>query len=228
MGKYRTFPAFHRTTQATVDWLTTFAGRLREAAPHSRIVWLAGNHEERMVNYIMDNAQSAFGLKVGNTPPESWPVLSIPFLCRLDEVGVEYLPGYPANKFWINERLRVIHGNRVKSNGSTAHLYLNQEKSSVIYGHIHRVEFAMRRFEKWEGARTIMAASPGCLAKVDGHVPSTKGGVDLHGRPLTVVEDWQQGIGVVTYDDQDDHRFFYKQVPFYGHAAELNDKVYTA
>lgn len=228
MGKYRLSPAFLNTMQPTIDWLTTFAARLRAAAPNARIVWLAGNHEERMVNYLLDNAMAAFGLRQGNTAPTAWPVLSIPHLCRLDEVGVEYLPGYPANKFWINERLEVIHGDRVKSGGSTAHVYLNQRKSSVIYGHIHRVEFAMRRFEKWEGPRTIMAATPGCLAKVEGSVPSTKGGIDLHGRPLTVVEDWQQGIAVVTYDDTTDHQFHYNQVPFYGYTALLNDRLYEA
>jgi predicted phosphodiesterase len=227
MGKYRLSPAFHLTTQATINWLTTFAARMRAAAPRASIVWLAGNHEERLVNYILDNAAAAFGIRQGNSP-EGWPVLSIPHLCRLDESGVEYLAGYPANQFWINERLRVVHGHKVRSGGSTAHAYLNSEKTSVLYGHIHRREWAERTFEKWDGAKTIMAATPGCLAKVDGSVPSTKGGIDLHGRPLTVVEDWQQGIGVVQYDDTDSHEFWYQQIPFHGGRGLLNGKMYSA
>jgi hypothetical protein len=141
---------------------------------------------------------------------------------------VEFLEGYPANDFWINERLRVIHGDRVKSSGSTAHVYLNEHKTSVIYGHIHRREWAERTFVKWDGAKTIMAASPGCLAKCDGSVPSTKGGLDLHGRPMTVVENWQQGVAVITYEDDNDHRFFYNQVPFHNGVAEYNGKLYEA
>jgi hypothetical protein len=117
-GKYRTTPAFQRTTQATIDRLALLGAELRTACPNARIVWLAGNHEERLPNFILDNAVAAFGLRQGNTP-ESWPVLSLPHLCHFDRYGIEYLPGYPANKFWINERLRVIHGHKVKS-GVTA------------------------------------------------------------------------------------------------------------
>jgi len=225
MGKYRLSPAFYRTIQPAIDYATELMFRLRNVAPNARIVWLAGNHEERLVNYLLDNAAAAFGLRQG-ARPDSFPVLSVPHLCRLDESSVEYLEGYPANDFWINERLRVIHGDRVKSNGSTAHVYLNNHKTSVLYGHIHRREYAAKTFVKWEGARTIMAATPGCLAKCDGSVPSTKGSIDLHGRPMTVVEDWQQGLAVVTYEDTVDHRFFYQQVDIQDGTAMYNGKLY--
>jgi hypothetical protein len=71
-----------------------------------------------------------------------------------------------------------------------------------------------------------MAASPGCLARVDGAVPSTKGGSDLDGRPLTVAEDWQQGIGVVRYEVDGEHRFFYEQVAIHNATAMYHGKVF--
>lgn len=226
MGKYRLSPAFKRTTQASIDYATELMFRLRAACgPDTVIVWMAGNHEERLVNYILDNSEAAFGLRQG-ARPEGWPVLSVPHLCRLDESGVTFAEGYPANDYWINERLRIIHGDKVKSNGSTAHKYLDTHKTSVIYGHIHRREWAERTFVKWDGPKTIMAASPGCLAKVDGAVPSTKGGIDLHGRPLTVVEDWQQGIAVVRFQTKGDHMFFYEQIPFHNGQAMYGGKLY--
>lgn len=226
MSKYRLSPAFQRTMQPAIDYATELMFRLRDAAPEARIVWLAGNHEERLVNYILDNAVAAFALRQGSRP-DGWPVLSVPHLCRLDVSGVEYLEGYPANDFWVNERLRVIHGDRVKSSGSTAHVYLTEHKTSVIYGHIHRREWAERSFVKWDGPKTIMAASPGCLAKTDGSAPSTKGSLDLHGRPMTIVENWQQGIAVVTYEDVGEHRFFYTQVPFHGGTTEFRGNIYS-
>jgi predicted phosphodiesterase len=226
-GKYRLSPAFAQTSQQSIDGATELCFRVRAAAPHAEIKWLAGNHEERLANYLLDNARAAFGLRKGATP-EGWPVLSVPFLCRLDESGVDYLEGYPANEFWLNERLHVIHGDRVMSNGSTAHKYLAQQKTSVLYGHVHRREWAERTFKKWDGAKTIMAASPGTLAKIDGSVPSTKGSIDLHGRPLTVVEDWQQGIGIVTYETEGEHRFFYEQIPFHGGTAMFRGKLFES
>jgi len=227
MGKYVTYPAYAQTTQASVDRATMFCAQLRAAAPHARIVWLAGNHEERMPKYLVQNAGAAYGLRKGNTP-ESWPVLSVPYLCRMDEYGIEYKPGYPAADFWINKKLRIIHGDRVKSGGSTAHVYLNNEKTSVIYGHIHRIETAFKTREDFDGPRTIMAASPGCLARIDGAIPSTRGGVDLDGRPLTRHENWQQGIGVVMYEDDNEHKFSYEVAPIYDGWSMFRGKEYKA
>lgn len=209
-GKYRISPAFQRTTQATIDRAALLAAEVRAAAPNAKILWLAGNHEERLPNFIMDNALAAFGLRQGNTP-ESWPVMSVPFLCNFDKYGIEFLPGYPATTFWLNENLKIIHGTKVASGGSTAHKYLASEQVSVIYGHIHRREWAERTREIASGSKTIMAASPGCLARKDGAVPSTKGGVDLDGRPVHTVEDWQQGMAMVRYEEGDG-RFVYEQI----------------
>lgn len=226
MSKYRITPPFQQTTQATIDRATTLCAELRRAAPDARIVWLAGNHEERLPNYILDNATAAYGLRQGNTP-DSWPVLSVPYLCRMDEHGIEYLPGYPASNVWINERLRVIHGDKVASNNSTAHKYLSTEKTSIIYGHIHRREWAERSRTDHDGPRTIMAASPGCLARTDGAVPSTKQGLDLDGRPLVRQEDWQQGLAVVNFEPGDG-RFVYEQVPIRDGWAMWHGKEFNA
>ena len=227
MGKYVTYPAYAQTTQASIDRATMFCAQMRNAAPDSRIVWLAGNHEERMPKYLVQNAGAAYGLRKGNTP-ESWPVLSVPYLCRMDEYKIEYKPGYPAADFWINNKLRIIHGDRVKSGGSTAHVYLNNEKSSVIYGHIHRIETAFKTREDFDGPRTIMAASPGCLARIDGAIPSTRGGVDLDGRPLTRYENWQQGVGIVTYEDDNEHKFSYEVATIYDGWTMFRGKEYKA
>jgi len=227
MGKYVTYPAYAQTTQASIDRATLFCAQLRSAAPEAKIIWLAGNHEERMPKYLVQNAGAAYGLRKGNTP-DSWPVLSVPYLCRMDEFGIEYRPGYPASDYWVNEKLRIIHGDRVKSSGSTAHVYLNNEKTSVIYGHIHRIETAFKTREDFDGPRTIMAASPGCLARIDGAIPSTKGGVDLDGRPLTRHENWQQGLGVVRYEDEGAHRFSYDVIPIYNGWAIYQGTEYSA
>jgi len=225
-GKYRHTDAFARTTQASIDRATLLCAQLRQIAPEAEIVWIAGNHEERLPNMLLDNARAAFGLRRGNTP-ESWPVMSVPYLCRMDEFDVDYLTGYPAARYWLTPRLRVIHGTKVASNGSTAHKYLGTEKTSVIYGHIHRREWAERTREDWDGAKTILAASPGCLARTDGAVPSTKGATDLDGRPLPIVEDWQQGLAVIPYDEESGE-FVYEQVPIRDGWAMWRGKEYAS
>lgn len=213
LGKYRRTPSFQRTTQASIDRATTFAAELRAAAPGAEIDWIAGNHEERLPNYIIDNASAAFGLKRGNTP-DSWPVLSVPALCRFDDHDISFHPGYPVGEVWINDRLRVIHGHKVKSNGSTAPGYLDAERVSTIYGHVHRREWAERTRHTRKGARTILAASPGCLCRIDGKVPGTHTGTDLDGVPLEATQNWQQGLAVVEFQ-AGDRPFVYEQVSIF-------------
>ena len=226
MGKYMVTPAYARTTQAAIDYMTVLCARLRSLAPNARIVWIAGNHEERLPKYIINNAVASFGLRRGGAP-EAWPVLSVPHLCRLDDSKVEYLPGYPTGSLWINNRLRVIHGDKVASGGSTAHKYLATEKTSVLYGHIHRREWAERTRDDHDGPKTILAASAGCLARVDGAVPSTRGGTDLDGRPLQRTEDWQQGIAIVDYNEGEGD-FHLELVPIRSGNARWHGKDYSA
>lgn len=227
LSKYRLSPVFVKTTQATVDRMGLLMAQLRAAAgDECQIIWLEGNHEARLSNYIIDNARAAFGLRRANEP-EGWPVLSVPNLARLDEYGVTYLSGYPANEFWLNDNLRIIHGHHVVSNGSTAHRYLANERVSVIYGHIHRRELAERTRVTREGPRTILAMSPGCLARTDGVVPSTKQGTDLFGMPVPSAEDWQQGCSVIYYQDT---MFLPEQVPILNgwtiyHGQEIRSTV---
>lgn len=210
LSKYRLTPAYAQTTQATIDRCGVLCAELRRAAPGAEIIWLAGNHEERLPNYLLDNAKAAFGLRQANTP-ESWPVLSMPYLCNMDDHDITYVPGYPASHHWITPRLKVIHGDLVKSNGSTAHAYLGREKTSVIFGHVHRREYAARTRDDHDGPREVMAATPGCLCRTDGAIPSTKGATDLDGRPLYRQEDWQAGLAVIPYDEAGGE-FDYQQV----------------
>lgn len=228
MSKYVTTPAYAQTTQATIDRATIFGAELRRAAPNAKIVWLAGNHEERLSRFLLQNASAAFGLRRGNLP-DSWPVMSVPFLCRFDEphIDIEYRPGYPASHVWVTEKLRVIHGDKVHSSGSTSHKYLNAEKVSVVYGHIHRREWAEVTRDDHDGPSTVLAASPGCLARIDGAVPSTKGGVDLWGRPVQRWENWQQGLAVIPHNTETG-MFAYEQIAIHHGWAMWRGKEYKA
>lgn len=204
-GKYLTAPTFKQMVQPAIDRAAEFLQDLRAAAPKAKITWIQGNHEKRLPSYIQLNAEAAFGLTRGINPRNNelrdrWPVLSLPVLLWMDELGVEYLPGYPEAAYYINSNLRIVHGDKVVSNGSTTNKYLNTNSVSVIYGHIHRNELAYQTRETDQGPRTIMAASPGCLCRIDGAVPSVKSGLDEHGVPiLQGAENWQQGLGVVQY-----------------------------
>lgn len=193
-------PEFVLTTQPSIYRAQEFLCAQRAAAPNAEIRLFEGNHDARLPRHTIKNAMASLHLK---REPEGWPVLSVPNLLKLDEFGVEYLSGYPATVSWINDRLACMHGSKVRSNGSTAAGVIDDERVSVIFGHIHRIELQHKTRRTRNGGRSVLAASPGCLCRIDGAVPSTKGAVDLLGRVVPTVENWQQGVGVVTYRDGD-------------------------
>jgi predicted phosphodiesterase len=199
-GKFAQEPYFANTTQAAIDRGGIFLAEQRAAAPNAKLVVIEGNHDARLQKFVQLNAMAAFGLKKANLP-ESWPVMSLPYLMRLDELGdCVFLDGWPAATWWINDKLRAIHGDKVRSNGSTASAYMNDMPHvSTIFGHIHRQEIQSKTTFDRMGKIKSMAISPGCLCRVDGHVPSVKSGQSIDGRPITYYENWQQGLSVITY-----------------------------
>ena len=198
-GKYVQEPAFALTTQAALDRAHLFLAEAIEAAPNAEHRILEGNHDRRIQDYLIRNAQAAFGLRRANVP-EDWPVMSLPYLLRMEELGVEYIGGYPNGRTWINDNLAVSHGPaKLKSGGSSAHASIDDEQVSVIFGHVHRIELVHRTRNVREGYRTNLQASAGCLCRIDGAVPSHNGSTGCHGEAVTAYENWQQGIAVARF-----------------------------
>ena len=200
-SKFVRDPSFSETTQAAIDAAYRFLCEQRAATePGTEVVLFEGNHDLRLPLYVIENAKEAFGLKRAETP-EAWPVMSVPFLLRLDELDVEYVDGYPAGSYWVNDNLVLIHGSRASSvTGKTASLVVDDERVSIMYGHIHRIEEVMRTRNTRGGPKFSSASSPWCLCRIDGKVPSTKSSKITPNKPLPPrFEDWQQGLSVVTY-----------------------------
>lgn len=194
--------AFVATVQPTLDRAHKYLAEQKQNAPRAKIVMLEGNHDRRLEKNILTNAAAAFGLRLANAP-DSWPVMSVPNLLRLDELGVEYVGAYPAGQYWVNDRLVCIHGHKVRSSGSTAKAVADDERVSTIFGHVHRIELHYKTVRVRDGGRTNFAFTPGCLCRIDGATPSTKGSTDVQGRPVTNYENWQQGLAVIHYNEGD-------------------------
>lgn len=210
-GRFAQEASFARTTQPTIDRAHEFLAEQRATCPDAKIVLLEGNHDRRLETSIVNNALAAFGLQRAALP-ESWPVMSLPHLLRLDDLDVEYVGGYPAAKFWINERLACAHAPaKLRSSGSSAQASIDDERVSLIFGHIHRIEAAYKTRNTRDGGKVNFSVSPGCLCRIDGAVPSTKGSTDVFGAPVVNFENWQHGVGVVTYQEGDAD-FSYEQV----------------
>lgn len=225
-GRFEQEAAFAGTTQAAFDRGHLFLQQQRQAAgPKAKIVLVEGNHDRRMEKFIVANTLSAFGLRRANTT--ELPAMSIPYLLRLEEIGVEYIDAYPAGTYWITENLRAIHGTKARSNGSTAAAYTNADPHiSTVFGHSHRLEIQSRTVFNGAGAIRSVAVSPGCLCRVDGAVPSVNGSTHTDGSPAQHFENWQQGVAVITVEPSGE--FFTELVQIKDGAAWFRGRKFTA
>jgi predicted phosphodiesterase len=208
-GRFAQEASFARTTQPAIDRTTLFGAEIR-ARTAGKIVYIEGNHDKRMQNFVETNAVAAFGLRKGDMP-ESWPVMSLPSLLRLDEHDIVYKDAYPAAHWWVNDQLRCEHGTKANSKGSTAAQYMNDTPHiSRAHGHTHRLEAQSHTTYDRAGKIKSVSINPGCLCRVDGAVPSVNGAIGADGRAVEVFENWQQGVAVVRFKDSGE--FFWNLV----------------
>lgn len=210
------------TTQRSIDRYHKYLAEVRANAPNARIVVVHGNHESRMDTAVRRDAAPFFGISRANADREL-PVLTIQFLARYDELGVEVVDGYPNAAHWLEDDLKVTHGTNVKKGGFNSGKYLQEENESTIFGHTHRLELAQRRIATRLGSRVITAASPGCLARVDGAVPGYRYSVDALGETVLRAEDWQQGMLIINHSAD---RHDIQTVQFLNRAMRLQDTMY--
>jgi len=198
-SKFLVAPEFVMTTQPALDRLHRYLAEQQTEAPAGcRVELLEGNHDARLGIAVTKNAMAAMRLRQANAP-ESWPVLSMQHLLRLDELDVTYHDGYPAGRVKLaagSDRitpLYAVHGERL-----TVSAVAKNERQSYVQGHIHRIQDHYETFELEGEPVTVNAWSPGCLCRTDGAVPSVRGSADVRGRPIHRQEAWQQGCAVVT------------------------------
>jgi len=201
-GKYAQENSFYNTINETLTAGHSFLASQRALAPHSRVIFIEGNHDCRINKYMNFQAMAASRMKqVGSEDA----VNSLQHLLRFEDLRVEMIDGYPADKFYINDRLIARHGTKANSNGATATRYLNANHlESVIYGHSHRQELMYKTHDTRKGMVQNVAYSPGSLCRVDGAVPSVAGGIKADERPVEQYENWQQGVGLLWYKEAGD------------------------
>ncbi len=194
----------------------TFAGFQREVTagiradnPDARYVWIEGNHEKRWFKQIYDRFPEL--ADVYNVSPEGAlgaQALSLQSILHLKELEVEFLEGYPANRFKINERLYAMHGDATKGKDNTPNHYLHRgdmPTKSFLSGHTHRNESASTRTRIEENTWvTREGHSFGALCKIDGTVAGVTSGRRLDGSNVESTPNWQHGLGIVEYREGDE------------------------
>lgn len=199
VSRHRTAPSLLGSMQEGIDGYYRHMARTRAIASGSRAFWLLGNHEQRLTNWLVENSPSLLGLRRADAKDED-PVMSVEYLCRTKEIGVQVVGPYPEGVVWLTDSLRIEHGRFTGPHPEQK--YLQEVEASTIYGHTHRAVLAYREIDRGpRGLRSYFAGSPGCLCRLDGKLPSTKTGISSVGKPgQRHAETWQQGVMVVRFD----------------------------
>ena len=126
---------------------------LKKLQRYSKVVFLEGNHEIRMRNYILDNA------------PELYEFLDLKTIFENKIDDLEYIQGVgKESMYYYDNDLLVGHFNKVsKHAGYTAKLLVDQYRCNVVQGHTHRV--GVHFATGFNG--TIAGYESGCLCSLE-------------------------------------------------------------
>lgn len=200
-SKFLVQPEFYFTTQPAIDYgHEMFATQRAIVGPDGELIVLEGNHDDRVAQAVARNAAEALRLRRANLP-DSWPVMSLPHLVRFDELDIVYVDGYPAGKYKLADgtgrqgplyaRHGVAAGNVQKDAKAL--------RQSFVQGHGHHLSVHAETHEFDGQPFDVEVWSLGCLCRLDGAVPSTKGGTGRRkGEPVGQHESWQHAVGIVT------------------------------
>lgn len=222
--KFASGPEFVQSAQPAID--EAYRDLCEQRSIAETVDVIEGNHDDRLAQSVLANAKAALRLRQAATTPDDWPVLSVPHLLRLDELGVGYVDGFPAGSTKITngtDELTPLYA--VHERGLDVVKTAKQSRQSYIQGHIHRRASHFETFEV--DGRPIMVGvfSPGCLCRIDGAVPSTKGSKTAR-RHVTRWENWQHGMAIVTeFEDGD---WSVEIVPIHRGRALWGAKAYDA
>jgi hypothetical protein len=193
VSSYVGTPDLKRSLQPAICEAAHDNARLRGAAEADEMHILEGNHDERLNEKLLEDAQEMYQLREAEAQMNGGPpAMSVPALLNLDDAGIQWHGGYPDNELLLNDGLAIEHGDTAKSDsGATTRYLLKYETTdySRIYGHIHRHELAWKTVWKGQERRELCAATGGCLCRVDGGVPGVKDR-----------QNWQQGLVFAHYD----------------------------
>jgi hypothetical protein len=183
-SKYRQLPEFFNTMQPAINELGWYIHMIRLACPNAKIVFMHGNHEQRLPYAIMDNMHYSYKLKPYN---KDFEVLSLANLLNLKEVNVDIIEDYPSGEYWVNDVFKIVHGEHSKPARE-----LKVTGVSTLMGHFHKIGTESKTIFNRDERLPILVSTIGCLCTTDGTVPAT-----------TSKPEWQQGFAYIESTDND-------------------------
>lgn len=204
ISKYDKVPRYGKNLQEEIDLVKQDFESWRKVAPDAKMIWLEGNHEFRMRQYLIRRAEHLFGLRA----------LEVPLLFDLAKFNIEWKPCKEGlSKFSHNfikiGALYVGHWDKVaKHSAYTAKALVEEKGVSILQGHCHRGGSHLKTLANEE---VLAGYENFCLC-------------DLNPSYISL-PNWQQGFSVV-YKEKGHSRFMVEQIPMVKHEFIFGGKHY--
>jgi len=173
------------STQEGIDQYAKFLGQLRSDHPDARILWHEGNHDVRTEKRVREYNEDLLGIKRAG---ETHAALSLEFLLRVDELGVELVKGYPSARTVVRNNLELYHGHVTASRGLAASKVISEAFMSFATGHTHQLGIVSKTYHIGNEEKTIYGAEAGTFADPS-LTPSGK-----YAPNTNVRMNWQSGV----------------------------------
>lgn len=148
VSKYDKNPDRINSLQKELNLAYSFMEDLRYSHPESSIVFIQGNHENRLERYLKKHPELY-----------SLDALKLPNILRLRELNIRYIK----DEFKLGPLL-ITHGSIVrKYSGYSANAELTKNDCSGISGHTHR----LNAFYKKTPTRYLSWYESGCLCDIE-------------------------------------------------------------
>lgn len=244
-------PSRHNPTQIDLHveclnktWQRTseeFARRRWVVGEQGEVVVLDANHTVRLRTKANKEMPYLVGMKRADDPEEEYPVLSVPFLTRARDHGVEWVSAWPDGYRLLNGNLAAFHSPAYGSKAlDTARKISSLIHCSVVFGHIHRREHLAHAIHTTKhGTRTLEIWSSGCWARTDGSLPSNKNTFNEYGDRMTSLdvvpgkvgylgEQMDQGFSVAHVEIGGRERFSVEHVAIWSGWCQFRGQTFEA
>ncbi len=186
-SRWAQHPEYRGTLQASIDAVHEICGTFIACAGKKaeRIV-IGSNHDHRIEKSVLEWNKEAMGLRRASVT-DGWPVFSLGFLARFDDLELKWSGQFPAGEFYILPDLVAMHAPPKSKEFGFA---------SVIHGHTHKVSRTPYMSHTFEGRKPSFVYDCGCLCRVGvtddkyrllvTQTPSDRGRTDWHQGVLAI------------------------------------------
>lgn len=205
---------FEHTLQAEFDRVHEYYGELRADNPHAEIHEVDSNHNVRLGRYVLKHMSQMYGVRQAGGESD-YPLLTYPYMANLEKFDINWHGGYGAAKFPYAPDMIFEHGDKIRSNGSTAEMLSKQNPyNNLVVGHGHKAQSHTRTTPE---GKYLTAFQVGALCKNTGEVPGFGSAVDDYGIPVHSQQDWQSSV--LKIDDYGDGNYDFRNILIRGGKA---------